>query len=121
MSIQTEVNFRDMEPSEALRLAIVERVQRLERFADDILSCRVTVEHDAARRHQGNPFKVHACVSMRGRQIDVCGVSRGKARKEDAYASVADTFDALRRRIEDYVRRRRGNVKRPAADAGPAA
>lgn len=111
MTIPTEVTFRDMEPSEALRTAIVDRAQRLERFAGDILSCHVTVEHDTAHRHQGNPFKIHARLSMRGRRIDVSGSSKNKSRKEDAYAVVADTFDALRRRVEDYVRVRRGDVK----------
>ena len=112
MTIPTTVTFRDMEPSEALRTAIVDRAQRLERFAGDILSCHVTVEHDAAHRHQGNPFKIHACVAMRRKQIDVSGSSKSKSRKEDAYAMVADTFDVLRRRVEDYVRVRRGDVKR---------
>lgn len=117
MTIPTEVTFRDMEPSEALRTAIIDRAQRLERFADDILSCHVTVERDAAHRNQGNPFNIHARISMRGRQIDVSGTSKSKSRKEDAYATVADTFDVLRRRIEDYVRVRRGDVKRPSPNS----
>jgi ribosomal subunit interface protein len=117
MTIPTEVTFRDMEPSEALRTAIIDRAQRLERFAGDILSCHVTVEHDAARRHQGNPYKIHARISMRGRQIDVSGASRSKSRKEDAYAVVADTFDVLRRRVEDYVRVRRADVKHSSSSS----
>ncbi len=115
MTIQTEVTFRDVDVSETLRAAIVDRAQRLERFAGDILSCRVTVEHDAAHRQQGNPFRIHARVSMRGKQIDVSGTFKTKSRGEDAYTAVADTFDVLRRRIEDYVRRRRGDVKRARA------
>lgn len=117
MTIQTEVTFRDMEPSEALRAAIVERAQRLERFAEDILSCDVTVEHDTAHRHQGNPFKIHARVSMRGKQINVSGSSKNKARSENAYTMVADTFDVLRRRVEDYVRVRRGDVKHSSTNS----
>lgn len=112
MTIPTEVTFRDMEPSDALRTAIFDRAQRLERFASDILSCHVTVERDAAHRSQGNPFKIHVRLSMRGRQIDASGSSKSKSRQEDAYATVADMFDVLRRRVEDYVRLRRGDIKR---------
>jgi ribosomal subunit interface protein len=111
MTIPTQVTFRDMEPSEPLRSLIVERAQRLEKFATDILSCHVTVEHEGSHRHQGHPFKIHARISMRGKQIDVYGSSKTKSRTEDAYATVGDTFDALRRRVEDYVRERRGDIK----------
>ena len=112
MTIPTEVSFRDMEPSEPLRTLIVEHAQRLERFATDILSCHVTVGHEGSHRHQGHAYKIHARISMRGRQIDVSGSSKSKPHKEDAYSMVGETFDALRRRVEDYVRERRGDVKR---------
>jgi len=113
MTIPTEVTFRDIEPSDALRALVVERAQRLAHFAPDIIDCHVTIEHAGARHRQGNPFNIHARVSLPGKHLDVRGHSKSKAHQEDAYALVGDTFDALRRRIEDYVRVRRGEVKLP--------
>jgi ribosomal subunit interface protein len=100
-----------MDASEALRSHILDHARRLERFAGDIVACDVVVEKAEERHHQGNRFNVRASLAMRGRKIDAGHTPTADHRHEDPYVAVADTFDALRRRVEDYVRRRRGDVK----------
>ena len=112
--IPTSVTFHGIESSEALRNIVLEHVARLERFASDIRSCRVVIESTERKRHQGNRFNVRVHLSMRGREIEAGNTPVEDSRHEDAYVAVTDTFDALRRRVEDYVRRRRGDVKSPA-------
>lgn len=104
--IPTSVSFHGMDTSEALREKIEARAQRLHRFADDIEACRVVVSAS-----EGNRYKVRARVLMHGREIEAGHASVSDSNQEDPYVAVAHTFDRLRRRIEDHVRRRRGDVK----------
>lgn len=108
--IPTSVSFHGMDTSEALREKIEARAQRLHRFADDIEACRVVVSASEGSR-QGNHYEVRACVLMHGREIEAGHASASDSNQEDPYVTVAHTFDRLRRRIEDHVRRRRGDVK----------
>ena len=111
MVIDTRVTFRGTEPSPALRTHILDRAQRLEHFAADIESCDVVVDLVEGRHRHGNRFDVHAHVVMRGRTIDATNSPAATGGNEDAYLAVSEVFDVLRRRVEDYVRRRRGDTK----------
>jgi len=115
MSIPVEVTFRDMEPSEALRQNIIEHTERLERFADDILSCDVVVEPSERRHQQGNRYSVRVHLMLHGATIDAGRTPTDDRSHEDAYVAVRDAFDAARRQVEDFVRIRRGDVKRHQA------
>lgn len=113
--IPTDLTFRDLEPSDALRSVVLERVARLERFSADILSCAVVIGRSEHRHRQGNRFDVRVRLKMRGHDVEAGNTPADDTRHEDAYVAVGDAFDALRRRVQDYARRRRGEVKAHAA------
>lgn len=100
-----------MDASEALRTHILDHARHLERFAGDILACDVVVEKAERHHHQGDRFNAHVRIAMRGRKIDAGHTPAADHRHEDPYIAVTDAFNALRRRVEDYTRRRRGDVK----------
>jgi ribosomal subunit interface protein len=106
--VALQVTFRDMPRSEAVEAEIRRRAAKLEEFCDRIMSCRVTVEVPAAHKHQGKMFAVHVDVKVPGEEI---ASTRGHGR-EDVYVAIRDAFDAVRRRVEDYARRSRGETKR---------
>jgi len=110
MQVPLQITFRHMEPSPALEARIRQRVQALEHFFERITSCRVTVECQH-RHQQGNLFEINIDLSVPGREI-VAGRKGGNQHAhEDAHVAVRDAFDALRRRLEDYARSARGDVK----------
>jgi ribosome-associated translation inhibitor RaiA len=111
MSFPTTVTFHGTSRSSALRTHVLKRAKRLERFAADIRSCRVVIEFSERRHRQGNHFNVHGSVLLRGRAIEANRTPTASNRGVDPYVAVSDVFDALRRRVEDYVRRRRGDIK----------
>lgn len=114
MTFALAVTFDGIEPSDALRANVIERAGRLERFAGDIINCHVVVVAAAShRQQQGNAFGIHIRLTLRGGEIEVGGHAT-PGRHEDPYVAVADTFDALRRRIEDRVRQGRGDAKKHA-------
>jgi len=58
MQTSPEVVFHDVERSAWVETYILERVQRLDRFAEGITSCRVSLTKDQASHHKGNRYSV---------------------------------------------------------------
>ncbi|MFO7580262.1 MAG: HPF/RaiA family ribosome-associated protein [Nitrosomonas halophila] len=44
MQIPLEITFRNMDPSAAVEARLREKAEKLERFHDHIMSCRIVVE-----------------------------------------------------------------------------
>lgn len=111
MTLPIQVTFRDMTPSDAVEAYVRRRAAKLEVFSARITGCRVAVE--APHRHQrtGWRFRVRIDVSVPGSEVVVSHTPQDDATYENAYAAVDDAFDRLGRRLEDYVRRQRGDVK----------
>jgi len=107
MKIAPQITFRDMPRSEAVEAEILRRVSKLDDFCDRIMSCRVTVETPAAHKRQGKLFSVHVDLKVPGEEI----ASTRRQEHEDVYVAIRDAFDAVRRRLEDYMRKRRGETK----------
>jgi len=100
-----------MTASEAVDAVIRKQAAKLDRFCDHITSCRVSVALAAPHRHQGTRYAVHVDLTVPGEEI----VSTHGQENEDINVAIRDAFDAVQRRLEDYVRERRGHVKRHAS------
>ncbi len=114
MQLPLQITFRHMDPSPALEARIRQRAEELDRFFDRITACHVTVECGNRRHQQGNVFEVRIDLTVPGAEIVVGRDSGANHAHEDAHVAVRDAFDAARRRLEDHVRDRRGDVKRHA-------
>jgi cold shock CspA family protein len=106
-----------MPHSEAIELAIRERAEKLDRFCDLIMGCRVVVEARHRQHHQGKLYHVRIDLTVSGEEIVVSREPALHHAHEDIYVTIRDAFDAARRRIEDYARRHRQQVK--IHDAAP--
>jgi ribosomal subunit interface protein len=115
MQLPLQVMFRNMEPSAAIEARIRERAQGLERYYDRIMSCRVAVELHHRHHQQGNLFHVRVDLKVPDGEIVANREPAEHHAHEDVYVAIRDAFDATRRQLEDYARRRRGVVKEHAA------
>ena len=111
MQLALQITFRHMDSSDAVAARIRERSEKLERFFDRIVSCRVVVECQHPRRQQGNLFRVRVDLKVPGGEIVVGRDPEAHHAHEDVYVAVRDAFDATRRLLEDHVRQGRGDVK----------
>ena len=64
MQTAPEVIFHDVDRSAWVENYILERVQRLERFAEGITSCRVSLAQEQASHHKGNRYSVMVEVRL---------------------------------------------------------
>ena len=106
MKLPTQIVFRDLARSEAIESAIREKVDRLDTYCDKIMACRVTAAVISRHKHQGKLYNVRVDLTVPGSEIVV---NRDNA--EDIYVAIRDAFDHARRKLEDFVRRQRGDVK----------
>ncbi len=106
MQIPLQITVRGTDRSEALEAHIRDKVDKLEEFFDHIMSCRVVVELPHKHQHQGKHFNVRIDIGVPGSEIVV-----NREHSEDVYVALRDAFDAAQRKIEDYARKLRGDVK----------
>lgn len=111
MQIPVQIVFRDMKPSPGVEANIRARVDKLERFYDRIMSCRIVVEQRHRHGHKGNTFHVRIDVKVPNDELVASRAPAQHHAHEDAYVAIRDAFDAIRRQVEDYVRRQRGDIK----------
>ncbi|QAU34088.1 HPF/RaiA family ribosome-associated protein [Janthinobacterium sp. 17J80-10] len=108
MQNSLQILFRDIPSSEAIDAEIRKRVAKLEKLCGDLMSCQVSVESEANHKTQGKLFRVRVDVTAPGTELVVDG---SRTSNEDAYVAVRDSFDAMTRQVEEFVQRRRGDVK----------
>ena len=111
MRLPVQIAFRGIPRSEAVEAAIRERAAKLDRFCDLIMGCRIVVEACHRRHHQGKLYHLRIDLTVPGEGIVVSREPALHHAHEDIYVTIRDAFDAARRRLEDYARRHRQQVK----------
>jgi len=111
MQLPLQVSFRHMEHSETIEALVREKASRLDEFATQIMSCRVVVEPVGKHHLHGNLYEVRIDIMVPGEEIAVTREPSEHTEYKDIQVAIRDAFDSARRRLEDYVRRRRGAVK----------
>ncbi|UCF31091.1 MAG: HPF/RaiA family ribosome-associated protein [bacterium] len=111
MDTPLKVTFRGMDPSEAVRANIEERTARLERVYDRITGCHVIVELPHRHKSKGKLFDINIEIVVPGDVIVVTRTPSNNHAREDIYVALRDAFNTARRRLEDFARKRRKEVK----------
>jgi ribosomal subunit interface protein len=111
MELPLQVTFRNMDPSPMVEVAVREKAEKLDRFIDRIMGCHVTVEAPHRRHHKGKLYHVRIDITVPGGEIIVNKEKPKNHAHEDVYVAVRDAFNAAKRQLEDYARKRRGDVK----------
>ena len=111
MALPLQITFRQMEPSAAIEARIRELAAKLERFSTQIMRCHVIVEPLSHHQKQGALFEFHIDITLPGEEIAIRRAHPASHAHEDPYVALRDAFRAARRKIEDYQRKRRLDVK----------
>jgi ribosome-associated translation inhibitor RaiA/cold shock CspA family protein len=111
MKTPLQVAFRNLERSEAVEAKVRERAGKLETYCDCILGCRVVVEARHKHHHRGNHYHVRVDVTVPDGEFVANREPDEHHAYTDVYVAIRDAFDAVRRQLEDYVRRQDRRVK----------
>jgi ribosomal subunit interface protein len=112
MRLPLQISFNGMKHSNALHDAIRERAEKLDRHYSHIVSCRVVLELAGRHKRHGKEFTVRIDLKVPGGEVAIT-----HEHDEEPQIALRDAFDAARRKLEDYARGQRGDVKRPSAAA----
>ena len=119
MQTAPEVTFHDVDRSAWVENYILERVQRLDRFAEGITSCRVSLAQDQASHHKGNRYSVMVEArlppnhDLAARKTKVIRVMQA-----ELPALINLAFGALERQLKKAAELRRGEGKQRPHDEG---
>ncbi|MBI5212535.1 MAG: HPF/RaiA family ribosome-associated protein [Nitrospirae bacterium] len=106
MKLDLQITAHNIELSDFAREDIREKAEKLDKFYDRIMRCRVVVDVPHRHKHEGILYDVHIYMTVPGSEIIV-----KREPGEDLTIAIRDAFDAARRKLEDFVRRQRGDVK----------
>lgn len=106
MRIETDIVFRDMESSEAVKSAVEKYLEKIERHYTAVQRCRVVLEQSHRSQSSGNLFSVSLDIAVPGTTINV-GRDGGKDEShEDIYVAIRDAFLAAERQLDKYTAKR---------------
>ena len=112
MQPQTQITFHGIDHSDAVEKKIREKSSNLAKFYNHITDCRVVVEAQHHRHHKGELYHIRIVIRVPEKDIVISHQGDSNHAHEDIYVAIRDAFDAAKRRLEDYARIRRGDVKR---------
>jgi cold shock CspA family protein/ribosome-associated translation inhibitor RaiA len=128
MILLLQITFRNMRSSEMVKGWIQEEAKKLDGFHGKITSCRVVVELPNRRRKAGNLYHVRVDLTVPGGEMVVkrqpnLRAMPGRVKMnptkslevkvphKDLRLAINDAFGAMQRRLQDFSRRRRREVK----------
>lgn len=115
MKLPVQITFRDLVPLPSLEPEIRRRADKLDQWSPDVMSCHVVVESAGNRHRQGHEYAVKIDVRVPDAEVIATG------HDQDIHRAVHGAFDAIGRQLEDYARKRRGQVKQHEAPTQRAA
>ena len=129
MQLPLQITFRNMERLEGVEELIRAEAEKLEDFYSQIMGCRVAVEVPHGHHRKGNLYHIRIDLTLPGKELVIKhepSLSKGirqaggvemKKRLEvgaphrDLHLAIRDAFKIAGRRLQDYARRQRGDVK----------
>jgi cold shock CspA family protein len=137
MQSELQITYRNIEPLQEIEELIRAEVTKLDNFYRQLMGCHATVELRHQHRRKGSRYNVTLHLTVpRGEIVvkrepslaaDVRRLGEGGIKKDaevnaahkDLRVAITDAFNAAARRLQDFARRQRGNVKThaPASEA----
>jgi len=128
LPVSVQTTFRHLPSSPAVAARIETEFRKLHRYFDGITSCHVVIIAPHHHHRLGRRYAVHVELGVPGDRLVIAHEHAARVRPEagtkgqkqdefeatdkDIYNVIREVFDATRRRLQDYARRRRGEVKR---------
>jgi hypothetical protein len=133
MTLPLQVTFRNMKHSAEVEGWIRAEAEKLETFYHRIIGCRVAIEVPHRHHKKGKPLHIRIDLTLPGKEIvikrepvanhrtpvygEAAASSHAKVKSPhaDLELVIHDAFKTAGRRVQDFARRQRGDVKKHQA------
>ncbi len=119
MRVPLEISYRNVEKTEYIENMIHEKSAKLERFSDQIISCRVAIEKLHRHQQTGQPYRVRIELSVPPGHELVANKNSTEGNIHNTIPVVLkEAFGALERQLKKLTEQQRGKTKKhPAQEA----
>jgi ribosomal subunit interface protein len=107
MELGLQITARDIEITDAIRAEITEKAEKLDKYYERIMRCKVVLESPKRHQHEGKLYSLNIYLTVPGGGELVVKREPNK----DLYVAIRDSFQAARRKLEDFARQQRLDVK----------
>ena len=101
MKSAVDVLYRDLESSPALNEIISKKLQKLNRYSDQIIHSRVVLDTPHNHKHKGKQFRASIEIDIKGHPIAVTQDN------ESIHVAVRDAFLTAERKVKKIAARQR--------------
>lgn len=101
-----QITVRDVSALPGLEEQLHKRAEKLGKFNQRIVSCKVVIEFQQKNQHQGKLYNVRIDVVVPQKEIVVT-----RKYHEDIHIAIREAFTAVERQLENYTDIRQGKVK----------
>lgn len=111
MSLPLQITFHGVDQSPAAEDYVRAKAKKLETLHPRIVDCRVSVEMPHRHGRHGQHFRVGIDLRVPGGEVVATHAAQEDRSYEDLHAAIDAAFDVVGRRLQDFVRRQRGDIK----------
>ena len=101
MKSAVDVLYRDLESSPALNEIISKKLEKLNRYSDQIIHSRVVLDTPHNHKHKGKQFRASIEIDIKGHPIAVAQDN------ESIHIAVRDAFVTAERKVKQIAARQR--------------
>jgi ribosomal subunit interface protein len=106
MYFPVQITIRDIPPTDSITAHIKKKCEKLQHYFDRITACRIIVSLPQKNQHQGKLYNVRIELSVPKEEITVTRI-----KDENLFVAIRQAFSAATRRLRNYVRKLRGDIK----------
>ncbi len=112
MQVPLEIQYKGGPNPLWIEDLVREKVDKLERFCDHIIQCRVAVERPNATADTGNPYRILIDLTVPpDHEVVVDKRPREGGPKRELRSVLIDAFETAERQVKELAERQRGEVK----------
>lgn len=112
MDVPLQLTFRNVRSTPDLEAFVRRKVDKLEQFADHIVSCRIAIERPHEHATSGNPYRVRIDVRLPpGHELVVDERPGDHDLGEEIETVINAAFSAIERQIKELKDRQQGETK----------
>jgi ribosomal subunit interface protein len=101
MKPAVDVVYRDLDSSPALNETITKKIEKLNRYSDQIVHSRVVLDTPHNHKHKGKQFRASLEIDIKGQPIAVT------QDHESIHVAVREAFNTAERKIKQFSSRQR--------------
>ncbi len=107
MTNEIQVTFHNIDQSDALSNAVQKRIEKLERYCNQIIGGRVVLDCPHNNHHKGKVYSVGLEIHTPSLEVRVNQDQHDNHAHEDLYVAIRDAFNAAERQLKSVDKKHR--------------